>query len=180
MKKAQRAMILAEQESKLKAMREKLRKEELTVLRGADYDQGAMMQLQDEMMGGGGVGLDGSPLGAEGAAVARANAINAARTDFSRGDLKRPRAASGRTRPPDSTGGGNGGAGVAQAQGSLAAGKIQIDEDDDDDEDDSSMIDDDDEDDSDEDDSDDSSDDDDEDTDDSDRRKIKVSDSDEE
>lgn len=174
--------LLAEQEAKLKVMRDKIRKEELTVLRGSDYnEQQHMMMLNEDGSESSGMVPD--------SAVARANAINAQRTDFSRGDLKRPRAASGRTRPPDGSGnggaGGGGGGNGATAKGSLAAGKIQIDEDDDDD---SSLIDDDDEDDSDE---------DEEDSDDSDsnesdgeeggggdsedeRKMIRVSDSDEE
>lgn len=100
--------LLAEQEAKLKAMRERLRQEEISALRGgADFVEGMLADGDPDSPNGGMMTAD--------QAAARAAQLNAQRTDFSRGDLKRPRAASGRQRPPDA-------AAVAQAGASVAGG----------------------------------------------------------
>lgn len=85
--------LLAEQETKLKVMRERLRKEELQVLRGAhgggDDD---FVDSDDED-----TDSDDDPAAA---AAQKAALMNQQRVDHSRGEIKRPRAASGRERPP--------------------------------------------------------------------------------
>jgi clusterin-associated protein 1 len=116
--------LLAEQEGRLARMREKLRREELSAL----HDH---------------VGADDSLDDPAYVAAQKAAALNAARADHSRSDLKRPRAASGRQRPGEANAAASSGyGGVAAgrgASGATASGAIMYhgEEDDDDDEDDS-------------------------------------------
>lgn len=80
--------LLAEQETRLRVMREKLRKEELKVLRGDVVPDDGSNVFTNEAA----------------AAAAKAAMMNQARADNSRGEIKRPRAASGRTRPNEQAG----------------------------------------------------------------------------
>eukprot|EP00744_Colponema_vietnamica_P001477 GILI01002446.1.p1 GENE.GILI01002446.1~~GILI01002446.1.p1 ORF type:complete len:897 (+),score=212.41 GILI01002446.1:64-2754(+) len=83
--------LLAEQDNKLRIMREKLRKEELTALHGANADV-------DEDDGDDSDDTDTDDDGDALAAAQKAQSLNQNRTDTS--NQRRPRAASGRERPP--------------------------------------------------------------------------------